>query len=271
MGSRTFMSNEIMNPEGTKAKPLTFPNRDNVTQQQLSSLLSIMQMSGQALIVPWGSPHEDPPKLTLEAKIAAENLFISVCEKIEEIIKDEGRWDFAIQQKLEDQFQKIYQLNLAALQASYDAETQRKQLADELSTPHARYRPALARTLDGFYVAFLGNLDDSDGAIFGMGGTPKEALEKFDAVFNGQISPMQAELVKTREKQLVDDENRLYDKKTMDSSRGQASFGAESSWKIPSKNSARDASNGGCGGAPIAKNSNFIQRIFRAFRKIFRP
>ena len=50
--------------------------------------------------------------------------------------------------------------------------------------PHFRYKPTLIPLEDGKWVAFLGNPEDLESGILGIGSSPGAALKDFDSAFS---------------------------------------------------------------------------------------
>src|SRR5258707_1121587 len=124
---------------------IQLPARELVTQQQLNVLSNVASMSMSML----GSfLHVDADnrdyigKIGGEARTAAENLFVKTCAQIEKIVEDQSRWDSTFQNEVEESFREAHELQMETMAAQKDA-------ADEIQTPHFRYRPALVKMKDG--------------------------------------------------------------------------------------------------------------------------
>ena len=162
-------------------------------------------MAVTALINPWHgfrADGEDAPK-NPEARIALENTLIKACDRLDKILSDDRRWSIDYQMGLEDEFKKSHANNVAFLEAQRTA-------AEEVASPHFQHRPKLAKSQDGqLWIAILGDENDLDNAITGIGRTPEEALQEFDKNFQGkENSP---EVIALLKKRAEDQQN--YDKK----------------------------------------------------------
>lgn len=167
--------------KNTNPVHVQLPGRDLSTASQVNTILSVAGLTLSALGHFMQSPLEEPNpqnRLAGEARIAAESTFINACHTLDEILADKNRWNNSFQEKLEADYEQLHK------QQQEFFETQQA-ASDEINTPHFRYRPTLARLVSGAFCAFLGNADDLENAICGMGRTPQEALEMFDDVFLG--------------------------------------------------------------------------------------
>jgi len=143
-----------------------------------------------ALIRPGnGEVRPDFPK---EAEIAAENTFIKVLETFDSILEDRSRWNLDTQRHLAKRFEDAHTLNLKYLD-------EQAKFAEELNTPHFRFKPSLMRLKDGRFLAIIGNVDDLDNALIGVGETAAEALSQFDQIFNRGLPAVLAEHLAKRE------------------------------------------------------------------------
>jgi|SRR6185295_9539333 len=160
-----------------------FPQRDVVTYNQISNLIQVGSFAVSSMIA---GNHAEPQKsieLDGGCKSSAETLFIKVCDKLDDILNDTDRWTFDSQHTLEGKLEKIYD------QQSVFIEEQTK-AAREVNTPHFSYRPILNRLpVTGEWLAYIGDLEDLDNAVVGIGKTPREALEAFDSLFTGDPMP----------------------------------------------------------------------------------
>jgi len=157
---------------------IPIPSREQVTQQQMGALLTSI-----ATLLPYFHiDHEDWKGGALDGgtKIAVQNTLIGLCERIDSILADAQRWTLDEAQKLETQLGDLYTEHANVLRA------QQEQLA-YMGKPHVRHGPALFRLADGGWGAILGSLNDLDNSIVGVGGSPAQALEAFDEMFNGRI------------------------------------------------------------------------------------
>lgn len=159
---------------------IILPNRESVNAAQLGLLLQTAQSLVGCLRQPdteWNQ--SNTPSLDGGAKMAIEQSLIRTCARIDAVMTDTTRWGFEVHQQLEKQMTEMYEQNTNLLRAQ-------TRLAEEAVRPSARYRPRLL-CLNGTWTAVLGDLNDIDNAICGVGGSPDEALRAFDEIFAGQI------------------------------------------------------------------------------------
>lgn len=163
------------------AKPkMLIPQRDTVTNMQIHTLLQVAGQLTMVLLNPTREPTDSQPELDGGVQAAAESAFIKCCGCLEEILSDKDRWSMQSQHTLEASLEAAY----AAQIGYYNEQTSLTQL---MQTPHHLYKPDLAPTTDGRYVAFVGSLNNLEAAIYGIGDSPSGAMLAFDEVFNGRI------------------------------------------------------------------------------------
>ncbi len=138
----------------------------------------------------------DQLELPKEAEIAAENTFIKVLETFDALLTDTTRWNLETQKDLANRFKAAHDLNL-----KYLAEQAR--FAADMNTPHFKYKPNLMRLRDGRVLAIVGNVDDLDNAICGVGASAQEALKLFDETFDHGAPLHLIEYMKQREEALA--------------------------------------------------------------------
>lgn len=174
VGQEEFESYKIM-------KTVPIPSREQVTQLQLGSILSSI-----ATLLPYFhlSDEWDDEKsggaLDGGTKAAVSATLIGLCGRLDSIVADTQRWTLDTTRDLEKQLGDLYKEHANVLRA------QQQQL-EILSKPHVRHGPVLTRLLDGSWAAVLGSLNDLDNSVVGVGGSPAQALEAFDEMFNGRI------------------------------------------------------------------------------------
>ena len=201
MGRAQLMQNE--KPQ----RQLIFPNRENVVGQQLQNVLGVIAMTSNALNIA-SVQHSDTQSNGFpgEAKTALEVTLIKACDRMDQILADDRRWDLALQEKLEQDFEDLRVRNVRALDTAARADEQRIQIAKELQTPHAKYRPTLSKTVDGKWAAFINNPAEPGTVLAGTGNTPVEALRDFDQMFiNGITSDIEKTNAKTVDMQRNDE------------------------------------------------------------------
>lgn len=156
------------------------PNREAVNSAQVAILLSIAQSMVGCLRQPTVEIGQDQPaELDGTAKMALEATIIKACARLDTLLAESTRWTFEAQQAMEKQVTSMYEQNTNLLRAQ-------TRLAEEAIKPHARYRPKLYR-INETWTAVLGDVNDIDNAICGIGTTPQEAMDAFDGFFTGQI------------------------------------------------------------------------------------
>jgi hypothetical protein len=167
-------------------------------------LLSVCNTMLSALINPEREHENIPGKRALagEAHIAAENTFIKACERLDGILGEKLRWGIGYQLRLEDQYNERHEEQIKLLESQRQAEEQRRRSAETVVAPHFRYRPALLKLETDEWLAFLGNPEDLDNAILGLGQNPEAALASFDSAFTGTIAPEIKKWLEQREDSL---------------------------------------------------------------------
>ena len=179
-------------------------HRDLSSSQQVGMLLSICHPLIQVLFSTDREAENIPGKRTLsgEARLAAENTFIKVCDRLDTILDDKARWGIDYQLKLEQQYNERHSQQIALMEAQQKAAEQQKASAAAVVAPHFRYKPALIPLEDGAWAAFLGNVEDLDSGILGVGPSPGAALKSFDDAFNGELTPAVKNWLEQHEKDL---------------------------------------------------------------------
>jgi hypothetical protein len=185
-----------MATETSGAAPVMILHRDLSTQNQIGSLLAIAEKMSDLLLNP-AREAENIPGLRPapgEARVAAEATFIKVCSQLESIIDDKQRWGIEYQLALEKMLtegheltQKMLRAQTAALEAEKQRAVAHRAAAEEIESPHARYRPTLY-PVDGGWLALVGDPNDLENGIGGIGESPEGALKSFDATFRGKPS-----------------------------------------------------------------------------------
>ncbi len=188
------------------SEPLVVLHRDLSTANQVQALLAIggammdflSEKPKDAENIPGSRP------LPGESRHSAETTLIKVCSRLDQIVEDSRRWGIDFQLALEKLYlesskrseilaEKQTQLMEAELQR---AEAQ-KTAALEVQSPHFRYKPTLFSLKDGGWAAFLGDPNDLDHGIVGVGANPADALRAFDLVFSGKLTAEQQKIVET--------------------------------------------------------------------------
>lgn len=189
-------------------KTIPIPSREQITQQQLSAVLSSI-----ATLIPYfhldlTDEHGGP--MDGGTKAAISGTLVGLCNRLDSIMGDNQRWTLDTTRSLEDQLGNLYKEHANVLRA------QSEQLL-YMSRPHVRHNPALVRLKDGSWAAVLGSLNDLDNAVVGVGGSPAQALEAFDEMFNGRIPAHLQAWIAVREEALKNNlQPPKYDKPKMD-------------------------------------------------------
>jgi len=212
------MSTETSKTGASGSEPQIILHRDLSTQNQVNSLLAIGGAMMDFLTEKPKDAENIPGLRPLpgEARAAAETTLIKVCDRLDTILDEKERWGIAYQLSLEKMFiESAKRSRILAerqlkmfLMETQKAEAQRD-AALEVKSPHFRYKPTLFALKDGGWAAFLGDENDLDHGITGVGASPAEALKAFDMVFSGKMPEHMKQIAQQREKEL--DENDTVD------------------------------------------------------------
>lgn len=234
------------------------------TRFQVDTVLQIMGMSISALghltpTAPASTPFEgmvSPPAEKYqpkcpEAHIALENTLRTACDRLEKILQDESRWSTKFQEETETHFREAAQLSKETL-------THQRNAAHEITTPHFRYRPTLLRLTDGSWCAFLGNIEQMDQGIIGIGVTAQDAIDAFDDSFVGITNPKVLEWLSKRQYNLETNQtdepfptqNNEQAPKTLDPGRDSAAENPNGD-NLPGQDSRDPEAERGVSGTPI--------------------
>jgi hypothetical protein len=157
-------------------KVIPIQSRDQVTQTQVGTVLSAI-----VTVLPLLNRHEAFNNQMDEGTVAVvEGTLINACDRLNKILNDDSRWGIEGQCRLENHLANFYHEHTKTLKLQ-------QQQIYELAKPHTRHNPQLGRLNDGTWIAFLGDIDDINNAIVGVGGCPAQALEAFDEMFNGRV------------------------------------------------------------------------------------
>ena len=172
-------------------------NRCIETQQQVLTLLQVMGMTSSALAHTYRFDEDGRmTKLELtEGQVALEKTLWNACERMNSLLQDTARWDNSFQDKVEKEYNELHALQIETMKAQHAA-------AAEIIKPHFQYRPALMRTVNGGWMAILGDVDHLEFAVYGIGETAQAALEDFDAVFLNGVPPSVLDYCQKRVKAL---------------------------------------------------------------------
>lgn len=185
------------------------PEREITTQLQINSLLNIAGTMMGALLVPHHNfePHHRRPELDGGCQSAAEMTFIECCNALTDIIRDKSRWSLEVTKVLELQAVKINQTHIEVLQAQ-------KRSIEAFNTPSYRFKPSLVRLQDGMYCAYLGDLENPEQSLVGIGKTADEAFRAFDMLFFGQVPNAMVDYLLAHEEKLKQQNEKLDETRT---------------------------------------------------------
>lgn len=173
-------------------RKVTILARDSITNIQVNTLLQITNSLSILLLNPTREASEGGPELDGGVIAAAEATFIKCCATLDNVLEEKNRWSMDMQNILEFQLGQAY----ASQTEFYKAQTALTNLAQ---SPHHRYKPTLAPTTDGSYIAFIGSINDLEHSIYGLGESPEAAMRAFDEVFSGKLPDSMVEWLASRE------------------------------------------------------------------------
>lgn len=164
-----------------KPLPQVLHTRELVTEQQVSACLAVLRelqpyVNGPVPSLFSNEGVSQRPELDGGIQSAISVAVISVCDRIEQIMRDGKRWD--VESTLE-----VFK-EMAATQRAQQKFLEEQALSAHLiQLPQYLLKPELLT--DGVhYFALWGNRDLPGGRIIGQGKTPAEALDDFDEAFN---------------------------------------------------------------------------------------
>ena len=159
-------------------KTIPIQSREQVTQTQVGTVLSTI-----ATMIPlMGMRHDEMDGGAMDGgtKEAVQATLITACRRLDMLLEDDSRWGIQGHDRLENHLAGLYHEHAKTLRLQ-------QQQIYELAKPHIRHNPQLGRLNDGSWIAFLGDINDINNAIVGVGGCPAQALEAFDEMFNGRV------------------------------------------------------------------------------------
>lgn len=176
------------NPEEAGARPIFLPPRDAVTATQVGTLLTVARVLFSCAHPPPGlTENEDfrPGGLADGgSKLAAEQTFVKVCQRLDEIVGEEARWSMKEQATLESDMRAMFK-------AQTDTATVHQKAVLAMQLPQFKLRPLLVKITSETWVAYVGDLADPDDCIVALGTYPQDAMNNFDQVYLGR-SPERA-------------------------------------------------------------------------------
>ena len=166
------------------AQVLTMSTQEDSNQQQVHTLLSIMQNLQPFLLEPRRSIFSDDegkrPELDGGASASAVATFSRLCDRLDAVLSDKRRWDAS---KFYAEFQKSV---LEVHEAHRQFQIAQTNAALNIQRPSFTLRPTLA-TMRGeegnYFLAYWGDLEKPGNSIIGRGKTPELALLDFDEAF----------------------------------------------------------------------------------------
>lgn len=166
--------------EQNENKPPALPHRENITSAQFNCLLGAFIQTANFLTASRNDEDRQGGPLDGGVVSAVEATVITLCERIDALVKDTARWDLGAHRKMEDAVTDIYTQQARMLSAQADAYA-------EITSPHGRYKPKVLKMKEGSWLAFAGDPNNLDNAMVGVGNCPEQALDAFDALFKGKV------------------------------------------------------------------------------------
>lgn len=195
-------------------RTIPIPSRDQVTQIQVGTVLSAI-----ATMIPLihiRLDDVDGGAMDGGTKAAVSASLITACRRLDTLMEDNSRWDLKEHTNLEKQLANLYHEHARVLKMQ-------QQQIEYLARPHARHNPQLGRLPNGSWIAILGDVNDIDNSIVGIGDSPAQALDAFDIMFNSGVPAHLLDWIMLREEALKHNQKpptkQEYDQKqTMESS-----------------------------------------------------
>lgn len=155
----------------TKLQTIT---QDQTTAVQINTLLSTI--SALRANLTHVEDVDNPRKLDGGVKCAIEATLIKACAALDSVLEEESRWSLKTQNVLEASLLRTYKLHQQLMD-------RQKQTVDNMELPHRKFPPNLFRLPSGQWVAILGQLEDINTAVFGLGNSPEEAVAAYDQIY----------------------------------------------------------------------------------------
>lgn len=178
-------------PDPNDKRNFQAPNRNEATNLQVNTLLQIVGCMHMVLAQPPEAEYKRP-EMDGEVKSSVEATLIKTCAQLDNIVDDNSRWSNSVQDSIEKKLINVYDGQLKVFETQIAVNTL-------MQTPHHRFRPLIFPTVDGEYIAVLGDPAHLDEAIYGAGPTPELALQAFDDVFAGKMPDYMVEWLAERE------------------------------------------------------------------------
>lgn len=217
MGTNTPISRKVPVKNLNQSEPIQLSSRELSTRFMIDTCLQVFSTAGAVMShwmrtppgvnmfgMPEAAPAEVPPltPAETETKIECENTLRAAANRIQKIMDDDDRWSLEFQKRTEKHFEDIAQRQRDVLDMQRKSAEEHLLATQEVSSPHFRYKPALCRLLDGNWLAYLGDINDLEHALVGVGPTAQIALEAFDGAFRGVLHPATQEWLIKREQNL---------------------------------------------------------------------
>ncbi len=160
-------------------KTVQLPSRESVSAMQITSLLNMLTIVGNYSIHAQMSETEGGAQ-DGGVKCAVESTIINLCNRLDEVLAEHGRFDLSNQDSLENHLGDTYKMNTRMLLAQAIA-------YEEIISPHHKLKPHIVKLGPGNWLAFAGDINNLDNAICGMGAYPEQAIQAFDELFKGKL------------------------------------------------------------------------------------
>lgn len=174
------------------------PMREVTTAMQINNLLGIVNTMASALLSPridLDNPHHDKPELDGGCQSAVGMVLIDSCNRLSDILRDKSRWELTITSALELQALRINQKNIEVLE-------EKKKAVAWLNTPSYKLKPELLRIQDGKFAVYIGDINEPNKSLIGIGSTPEKAFAAFDELFAGRIPQDMVEYLIEKDEQI---------------------------------------------------------------------
>jgi hypothetical protein len=201
----TKMGNDV------KINQIPIPSRESITDLQVHTLLNIAGLLTNYLLGPGLRDSGDAPRSSVVdggVLMAAETTFVRVCNRLDLVLGDDERWSLKGRDTLENKMVEMYDAHKQFTEVQTNS-------AYLLGTPHARFRPSMAR-IEGGYAVFLGPMENP--LIVGVGENLADALYQFDQKFMGELPAEVMAFANRREKEL--DEHEKLDQRRVEQTDG---------------------------------------------------
>jgi len=242
-----------------KNNQIQLPSRESISSFQITNLLNTFTILGNFLnhSIAIDSENTTGGPRDGGVRAAVETTLINVCDRLDQVMAEKGRFDLATQNNLETQLSEGFKQNIRMLSAQAEA-------YEEIVSPHHRLKPTLVKIGPGSWLAFCGDATNLDNALVGMGDCPARAIDAFDALFKGQVPAHLTEFLKAREKSINQDlgtpplewsnfKPKSNEKNTLDDSRNNPIENPPSKRRKPRRDSKTDGTQpeiGGNGDSP---------------------